>query len=81
MERKTLKIDERTFRRLQDKAAAEGTTPDELANRLLRQALTSLERTPYVLALRGWSADLRPGADILDRNALFNAMSPFHPAA
>jgi len=75
MKRTTLKIDERLLRRLKQKAAAEGTTLQDVANQLLRQALARPERSPYTLAMEGWQADPLPGVDILDRDALFDLMN------
>ncbi|MEX2179714.1 MAG: hypothetical protein WD801_13440 [Gemmatimonadaceae bacterium] len=74
MKRTTLKLDEPLLRRLKQRAAAEGTSLQALANRLLRLALAKQERPPYTLSLTGWEATARPGADILDRDALFDLM-------
>ena len=76
MKRTTLKIDEKLLRRLKQKAAMEGTSLQDVANQLLRRALATPERTaPYTLDIEGWSADLQPGVDILDRDSLFDLMS------
>lgn len=75
MRRTTLKLDESVLRRLKQRAAQEGTTLQDLANALLRRALSSREREPFTLALTGWEAELQPGVDILDRDALFDLMN------
>jgi hypothetical protein len=75
MKRTTLKIDEAVLRRLKQKAAAEGTSLQELANQLLRRGLAAPPRSAYVLRLRGWKAATQPGVDILDRDALFDVMN------
>lgn len=75
MKRTTLKIDEAVLRRLKQKAAAEGTSLQDLANQLLRRGLTTPQRSGYVLRLKGWKAASQPGVDILDRDALFDVMN------
>jgi hypothetical protein len=74
MKRTTLKIEDSILRRLKKQAAEEGRSFQELANRLLRQALAAPERNDFRLSLRGWDASLQPGADILDRDKLFDLM-------
>lgn len=75
MKRTTLKIDESVLRRLKQRAAAEGTTLQDLANQLLRRGLAAPKRTPYTLTLEGWDAVAQPGVDILDRDSLFDVMN------
>lgn len=75
MKRTTLKIEDRLLRRLKQKAAAEGRTLQDLANELLRRGLATADRTPYSLVLKGWEAELQPGVDIRDRDALFDLMN------
>lgn len=75
MKRTTLKIDEKILRRLKQKAAVEGTSLQDVANQLLRQALATPHRGSYTLSMEGWRADLQPGVDILDRDALFDLMN------
>ena len=75
MKRTTLKIDDPVLRELKQRAAAEGVSMQELANRLLRRAMASEERRPFTLKLAGWAADPQPGVDILDRDALFDLMN------
>lgn len=67
-------IDDRVFRELKKKAAAEGTTMQALANALLRQGLRPPQHTNYKLVLRGHKADLQPGVDLFDRDKLFDLM-------
>lgn len=74
MKRTTLKIDDSVLRQIKQRAAAEGRTLQDVANQLLRRALTSLEREPYTLEIEGWKADLQPGVDLLDRDKLFDVM-------
>lgn len=74
MKRTTLKIDESVLRRLKQRAAAEGTSLQDLANQLLRRGLTSPARVPYTLAMKGWKAVSQPGVDVLDRDSLFDVM-------
>jgi len=75
MRRTTLKLDETVLRRLKQQAAAQGTTLQELANALLRRALSRRDREPFTLALTPWEAELQPGANILDRDTLFDLMN------
>ena len=75
MKRTTLKIDESVLRRLKQRAAAEGTSLQDLANQLLRRGLLTTDRSPYTLTLKGWKATTQPGVDILDRDALFDVMN------
>lgn len=75
MKRTTLKIDESVLRRLKQQAAAEGRSLQDLANQLLRRGLASSSREPFSLTLQGWEAQVQPGVDILDRDALFDLMN------
>lgn len=75
MKRTTLKIDAGVLRRLKQRAAAEGTSMQDLANQLLRRGLATPGRTSYSLTMRGWEAALQPGADVLDRDALFDLLN------
>jgi len=73
--RTTLAIDDDILRRLKQRAAAQGTTLQRVANDLLRQALErSPSRKRYKLKLSGWRASLQPGIDLLDRDSLWEAM-------
>jgi hypothetical protein len=74
MKRTTLKIDEAVLRQLKQQAAAEGRSLQDLANQLLRRGLASPSRQPFVLKLSGWSAEPRPGVNLLDRDSLFDLM-------
>jgi len=75
MKRTTLKIEDGLLRRLKQRAAAEGTSLQDLANALLRRALATPDRRPYTLTLTGWQAVAQPGVDVLDRDALFDLMN------
>jgi plasmid stability protein len=75
MKRTTLKIDEGVLRRLKQRAAAEGTSLQALANQLLRRGLAEPQRTGYQLEIQGWDAAIQPGVDILDRDSLFDLMA------
>jgi hypothetical protein len=73
MTRATLAIDEAVLKRIEEKAASEGRTFEEVANDLLKQALAvppPPERRK--LRLRGWTAETRPGVDLLDRDKLLD---------
>lgn len=74
MARTTIDIDDRVLRQLKKKAADEGRTLQAVANDLLKRALHVPVRQPFQLRLEGWTADLRPGADLLDRDQLFDLM-------
>ena len=73
--RTTLAIDDELLRRLKQRAAAQGTTLQALANDILRQGLARAQtRKPYHLKLRGWKGSVHAGIDLLDRNSLWQAM-------
>jgi len=74
MKRTTLKIEDAVLRKLKKQAAEEGRSFQDVANRLLRRGLASSGPTNYKLVLKGWAATLQPGADILDRDKLFDLM-------
>jgi plasmid stability protein len=67
-------IDDQIFRRLKQKAAAEGRTLQEVVNEALRRALAERSERTYTLSLRGWAATQQPGVDITDRDKLFDLM-------
>lgn len=75
MKRTTLKIDDAILRKLKQRAAAEGTTMQDLANQLLRRGLAATSRNSHKLAMTGWTAVTQQGVDILDRDALFDLMN------
>lgn len=73
MQRITLSIEDRLFRRLKEKAAREGRTLQEIADDLLRQGLDMRpHRLDYRLNLEGWDAAELPGVDLLDRDKLLD---------
>jgi hypothetical protein len=74
MKRTTLKIEAALLRRLKKQAADEGRSFQEVANRLLRKGLAAEPRGHFTLTLTAWNATLQPGADILDRDKLFDLM-------
>ncbi len=74
MKRTTLKIEDSLLRELKQRAAAEGSSMQDLANRLLRRGLAARPQQPWTLCLTGWKAEPQPGADILDRRTLFDVM-------
>ena len=75
MARTTIRLDDDLLRRMKEKAAREQRPLQEIANRLLRQALAFRDKpTDYKLRIEGWKADLQPGVDILDRRTLFDVM-------
>ena len=74
--RTTLTLDDDLLRQLKGLAARQGKTLGGLVNDLLRHALAvSSQPPPYRLELEGWEADLQPGADLLDRDKLFDLMN------
>jgi plasmid stability protein len=76
MPRTTIRIDDDLLRRMKEKAAREQRSLQEIANRLLRQALAFREKpADYKLRIDGWKADPQPGVDILDRRTLFDVMN------
>ena len=71
MKRTTLTIDDELLKQLKLDAARQGITLAALVNDLLRHALVNRShRKPYKLDLKGWDAELQPGADIMDRDKL-----------
>lgn len=75
MARTTLAVDDDLLKRIKEKAAREGRSLQQVANELLRQALVQQKpRTRVKLTLRGWTAEVRPGVDLLDRDKLFDLM-------
>ena len=75
MTRTTLKMGADLLQRLKARAAAEGRSMQDLANELLRDGLARREGPgDYDLRLEGWSAETRPGVDLLDRDKLFDLM-------
>jgi hypothetical protein len=75
MARTTLDIDEPVLRELKKKAAEEGRTLQSVANDLLKRALQAPTHPPFSLRMQGWSAELQPGVDILDRDSLFDVLN------
>lgn len=65
----TIKIDKDLLKQIEERAAKENQTTDEVANELLRNSLR-----PYKLELEGWPAKLRPGVDLTDREKLYDLM-------
>ena len=55
--------------------ADEGRTLQVVANDLLKHSLHSRAHQPFSLQIEGWAADLQPGVDILDRDALFDVLN------
>jgi plasmid stability protein len=71
----TLAIDDDLLKRLKEKAAREGRTFQDVANEILRSALVHPRpKKKLKLHLRGWKAKELPGADLLDRDKLFDLM-------
>lgn len=70
MAQATIAIDEELLKQIEEKAAKESRTAEEVANELLRQSLAK----PYKLELQGWNAELRPGVDLTDRDKLYELM-------
>jgi len=75
MARTTLTIDDDLLKRLEEKAAREGRTFQDVANELLRSALDHHRpKKKLKLHLRGWKAKELPGVDLLNRDKLFDLM-------
>lgn len=74
MKRTTLKLDDAILRTLKQRAAAEGTTMQDLANQLLRRGLAAPSHSSHTLTMTGWTAVTQQGVDILDRDRLFDLM-------
>lgn len=74
MIRTTVAIEEDLLAAVKRRAADEGVPMHHVVNRLLRQALVPAETGEYRLRLRTWRAELQPGVDLLDRDALFDLM-------
>jgi len=68
----TITIDEDLLKRIEEKAAKESRTAEQIANELLRSSLNG--QKPYKLELEGWNAQLRPGVDLSDRNQMYELM-------
>lgn len=67
-------IDDGLLRQIKKRAAAEGSTLQDVVNDLLRQALHQPSRGRFNLRLQGWEAREQPGVDLLDRDKLFDLM-------
>lgn len=67
-------IEPRVLRALKRRAADEGRTLQDVANELLKRGLYTGDPTPFTLQLEGWTAEIRPGVDLTDRDALFDLM-------
>ena len=68
-------LEDAVYHDLKTRAAAEGTTLQQLTNDLLRLAMERDSRGPYKLEIQGWEADEQPGVDICDRDKLFDLMN------
>jgi hypothetical protein len=68
----TIAIDEDLLKQLEEKAAKESRTKDEVANDILRKSFTAAK--PYKLELEGWKTELQPGVDLNDRDKLYDLM-------
>jgi hypothetical protein len=65
-------IEDDVLKQLEEKAAKESRTTDEVANELLRQSFEAAK--PYKLELEGWKTELQPGVDLTDRDKLYDLM-------
>jgi hypothetical protein len=72
MAQATITIDEDLLKQIEEKAAKESRTAEEVANELLREALEK----PYKLELEGWKwkTELQPDIDLTDRNKLYDIL-------
>jgi hypothetical protein len=74
--RTTLTIDDDLLRQLKEESARQRKTLGAVVTDLLRQALAVRSQKPaFRLELEGWSAELQPGVDILDRDKLFDLLN------
>lgn len=74
MSRTTLDIDDQILRLLKKRAAEQGRTLQAVVNEFLKRAAAAPAGPAYRLGLKGWSAELRPGVNLFDRDALFDLM-------
>lgn len=74
MARTTLDIDDAVLRELKKRAAAEGRTLQAIVNEHLKRAIARPAGRAYRLRLEGWRAEVQPGVDLCDRDALFDLM-------
>ncbi len=67
-------IEDDVLKQLEEKAAKESRTAEEVANELLRQSLEAAK--PYKLELEGWKwkTELQPGIDLTDRDKLYDIL-------
>ena len=73
MARTTLAIEPSILRELKLRAARQGTSLQQVANDVLRQAL-AMPAPQFRLQLGSWSGMQHPGVDLFDRNSLFDFM-------
>ena len=74
MPRITLVLEDSLFKQMKIKAAAEGRTLQAVTNELIRRGLAPQSPSSYRLKLQGWTAELQPGMDLLNRNSLFEVL-------
>jgi plasmid stability protein len=75
MKRTTLALDDDLLQKLRLRAAREGRSMQAVVNDLIRHSIAVEDRPrTYLLDLKGWTAEARPGVDILDRDTLFDLM-------
>ncbi len=70
----TLAIDDDILRMLEHRAVDEGRTVQDVTNDLLRAALAARPTRSYKLELAGWTAEVRAGVDLTDRDKLLDLM-------
>ena len=68
----TITIEDDLLRQLEEKAAEENRSADEVANEVLRWGL----KKPYKLELEGWKwkTELQPGIDLTSREKLYDIL-------
>lgn len=68
----TITIEDEVLKRLEEKAAKENRSADEVANDLIRQELAKA----YKLELEGWNwkTELQPGIDLTSRDKLYDVL-------
>lgn len=65
-------IEDDVLKQLEEKAAKESRTADEVANEMLRQSFEAAK--PYKLELEGWNHPGELLVDVADRNKLYEVL-------
>ena len=68
----TITVDEDLVKPIEERAAKESRTTDEVANEMLRQSFEAAK--PYKLELEGWNHPGELLVDVADRNKLYEVL-------